>query len=86
MIVVAVLAPIAAFVWWLFSPVLFDKTVEEEFPFAHTATVPDGMSMGEIEDTMATIAKMDSPMEDGMPKQMAKAAALKTGQLKDADR
>ena len=85
-IVVAVLAPIAAFAWYLFSPVLFDKTVEEEFPFAHTATVPDGMSMGEIEDTMATMAKMDSPMEDGMPKQMAEAAALKTGQLKDADR
>jgi hypothetical protein len=85
-IVIVVAAPIAGFGWWLLSPLLLDKTVEEEFPFAHSATVPDGMSRGEIEDTMATMAKMDSPMEDAMPHRMAEAVALKTGQFKDADR
>jgi hypothetical protein len=74
------------FGWWLLSPLLFDKTVEEEFPFAHAATVPDDMSRGEIEKTMETMAKMDSPMEDAMPDRMAEAVAIKTGQLKDADR
>jgi len=44
------------------------------------------MSRGEIEDTMATMAKMDSPMEDPMPHRMAEVVALKTGQFKDADR
>ena len=84
--VVAVLVPVVAVGWWLFSPVLFDKTVEEEFPFAHTASVPAGMKMSEAEDVMAGMAKVDLPMEEPMSKEMATATALKTGQLKDADR
>ena len=81
-----VVVAIGAFAWWLLSPLLFDKTVEEEFPLAQAATVPDGMTRGDVEMTMATMAKMDSPAEEAMPDEMAESGAVKTGQFRDADR
>ena len=84
-VAVAVISPVAVLVWWLGSPLFIDKTVEEEFPFAHAAVVPAGMKRGEVEDAMATLAKMDSRMEESMPKAMAQATAIKTGQFADAD-
>lgn len=66
---VIVAAPVVVLAWWLLSPLLFDKTVEEEFPFAFAATVPTDMTREEVEDTMVTMAKMDDvPMEEPMPK------------------
>jgi hypothetical protein len=44
--------------WWLLSPLFLDKTVEEEFPFAFTASVTADMTMGDVEKIMA---KMDDP-------------------------
>ena len=82
---VAVLSPVTALAWWLGSPLFIDKTVGEDFPFAYAAVVPKGMKRGEVEDAMATLAKMDSPMEESMPKAMAQATAIKTGQFADAD-
>ena len=73
---VAILSPVAALAWWLGSPLFIDKTVEEDFPFAYAAVVPTGMKRGEVEDAMATLAKMDSPMEESMPKAMAQATAI----------
>ena len=85
-IAVVVVVAIGAFGWWLLSPLLLDETVEEEFPFAQAATVPDGMTRGDVEMTMATMAKMDSPAEEAMPDEMAESGAVKTGQFRDADR
>ena len=53
---------------------------------AQAATVPDGMTRGDVEMTMATMAKMDSPAEEAMPDEMAESGAVKTGQFRDADR
>ena len=85
-IVAVVVVAIGAFAWWLLSPLLFDKTVEEEFPLAQAATVPEGMTRGDVEMTMATMAKMDSPAEEAMPDEMAESGTVKTGQFRDADR
>ena len=81
-----ILVPIVALAWWLFSPLLFDKTVEEEFPFAATADVPTGMSRDEVETVMAVMAKMDAPAGSEADEEMAEPVALKTGQFQDADR
>ena len=85
-IVAVVVVAIGAFAWWLLSPLLFDETVEDQFPLANTATVPDGMTRGDVEMTMATMAKMDSPAEEAMPDEMAESGTVKTGQFRDADR
>ena len=85
-VAVVVLIAIGGFGWWLLSPLLLDDTVVEEFPLAEAATVPDGMTRAEVEMTMATMAKMDSPAEEAMPDEMAESAAVKTGQFRDADR
>ena len=45
--------------WSLGSPLFTNVTVEEEFPFAFTATVPAGMEREDIENAMAGIAKHD---------------------------
>ena len=85
-IAVVVLVAVGAFGWWLLSPLVFDTTVEEEFPFAEAAVVPDGMTRSDVEMTMATMAKMDSPAEEAMPAEMAESAVVKTGEFRDADR
>ena len=57
--------------WGLGSPLFIDETVEEEFPFAYTAVVPEGMEMEDIEMTMAVVAAMDDePMMEAMPEMM----------------
>ena len=82
---VAVLAPIIGVAVWLLLPVFFDKTVIEEFPLAHTAEMPVGISRGEVEEIMAVMAKLDQPMTEPMSGG-GEPVALKTGQFADADR
>ena len=78
--------------WGLGSPLFIDETVEEEFPFAYTAEVPEGMEMEDIEMTMAVVAAMDNePMMEAMPGMMmeeeegGEAVKLKEGSFRDAD-
>ena len=85
-IAAVVLIAIGAVGWWLLSPLFLDTIVEEEFPFAEAATVPDGMSRSDVEMTMATMARMDSPAEEAMPAEMAESAIVKMGQFRDGDR
>ena len=84
-IAVVVLVPVLAFAVWLVAPLFFDRTVEEEFPFAASAQIPADMTMEEAETTMSTMAKVDSEMTEPMGKEMAEAVALKTGEFMDAD-
>ena len=53
--------------WSLGSPLFTNVTVEEEFPFAFTATVPEGMKLEDIENAMAGIAKHDEIVIEKMP-------------------
>ena len=84
---IVVLVPVAAFAWWLLSPLFLSTTVDEEFPFAATAEIPAEMTMAEVEMVMETMAKMDQePMVEPMPPQMAaQPVALASGSFRDAD-
>ena len=67
--------------WSLGSPLFTNVTVEEEFPFAFTATVPEGMEREDIEQAMAGIAKHDDTVTEAMPggAAMAVESALTSG-------
>ena len=84
---IVVLVPVAAFAWWLLSPLFLSTTVDEEFPFAATAEIPAEMTMAEVEMVMETMAKMDQePMVEPMPPQLAaQPVALASGSFRDAD-
>ncbi len=78
------------------SPLFTNKTVEEEFPFAFTATVPSNMSRSEVERIMELIAQveqeaveeeipiMDEPTDDP-PDPPAALEKLRTGSFRDQD-
>ena len=90
---VAILAiiPVAWLAWWLLSPLFTTTEVYEDFPNAARATIPEGMSIQEVETTMALAAAVESPVDDSMPsavmesgipvQDMVKAA----GNFRDAD-
>ncbi|MDE2780816.1 MAG: DM13 domain-containing protein [Chloroflexota bacterium] len=83
---IVVLVPVAAFAWWLLSPLFLSTTVDEEFPFAATAEIPADMTMAEVEMVMETMAKMDQePMVEPMPEMTVQPVALASGSFRDAD-
>ncbi len=54
--------------WSLASPLFINVTVEEEFPFAAEAIVPEGMEREDIEMVMEGMAMVDDPvMAEDMP-------------------
>ena len=78
-IIGAPLLALAIFVGYdLGSPLFINKTVEEEFPFAFSATVPADMNMAEVEEIMAGMAKMDQEMNEAMPGAPAPTATAPT--------
>ena len=83
----AVIAAIPAIglAWWLGSPLFIDKTVDEQFPLSVSADVPEGFTRQEVEETMATMAKMDNTMTEPMMSEMSSAQVLSMGNFKDAD-
>ena len=82
---IAILVPLAALAWWLGSPLLLNRTVEESFPLSSSATIPENLTRAEVEAAMATMAKIDLAASDAMPA-MADPVELARGQLQDADR
>ena len=60
--------PALALAWWLGSPLFLNKTVDEEFPFSVSAVVPEGMTRAQVDQTMETMAMMDTEVvSDAMP-------------------
>ena len=53
--------------WSLGSPLFTNVTVDEDFPFAATATVPEGMEREEVEEILSGFSKVDSPVMESMP-------------------
>ena len=53
--------------WSLGSPLFTNVTVDEEFPFAATATVPEGMEREEVEEILSGFSKVDTPVMETMP-------------------
>lgn len=65
---VVVAIPVLALAWWLGSPLFINKTVDEEFPYSVGAVVPEGMTRAQVDQTMATMAMMDTEtIAEAMP-------------------
>jgi len=83
------LIPIAWFAWWLLSPLFTDTIVEEDFPNAAHAAVPDGMTREEVEVQMGVAAAIDDPeVSEAMPAMspsVAVNAVKAAGNFRDAD-
>ena len=77
--------PAIALAWWLASPLFIDTTVDEEFPLTVSAEIPEGFTREEVEETMATMAKMDNTMTEPMMPAMSAAMVLSMGNFRDAD-
>ena len=72
---VIVAIPVLALAWWLGSPLFLNKTVDEEFPLSVSAVVPEGMTRAQVDQTMATMAMMDSAVSEVMPEASASPGA-----------
>ena len=64
---VVVAIPILALAWWLGSPLLIDQVVDEPFPRAAMAVVPDDMTEEEVELAMIEAEATDAPAYENMP-------------------
>ena len=78
-IALIIILPLAALAWWLLSPLLMDQTVDEALPFAAQSFVPPGMTKAEVQDVMAGMAKLTSPVDEPMPDMMMTSAADSSG-------
>ena len=53
--------------WSLGSPLFTNVTVDEAFPFAATATVPEGMEREEVEEILSGFSKVETEVMETMP-------------------
>lgn len=83
------LVPIAWFAWWLLNPLFIDTIVDENFPNAARAVVPENMTREEVEVQMAVAATLTPPeVSEGMPAMspsVAVNAVRAAGNFQDAD-
>ena len=73
--------------WSLGSPLFTNVTVDEAFPFAATATVPEGMEREEVEEILSGFSKVDTPVMETMPAPAVidVSAAMAADMMGDAD-
>ena len=85
---VVALGVVAYVAYWLIAPLFVDKVVEEEFPFAVGATIPEGMTEAGVQATMVAVVDTVEPVEEAMPEPMEApgATAIASGPFRDADR
>ena len=67
--------PVLALAWWLASPLFIDRVVDEPFPRAAMAVVPDDMTMEQVEQIMTEAEAEDAMVDEPMP-QMPEPAAV----------
>ncbi len=80
LIAAAILAiPALAVAWWLGSPLFLDTEVDEEFPMAAGAEIPDDMTIEEVEATMVeAAAQPDTITTEPMPDKEGEEEATET--------
>ncbi len=64
---IIILIPVIGIAWWLLAPRFTSTTVEEEFPFAASASVPPDMTRAQVEQVMSGIAKVEASANEAMP-------------------
>ena len=69
--------------WSLGSPLFTNVTVDEAFPFAAAATVPEDMEREEVEQILSGFSKVDTPVMETMPAPgvIDASAAMAAGQM-----
>jgi hypothetical protein len=67
---VIILVPVVGLGWWLLSPLILDKTVDEDLPFTLNAVVPPDMTRAEVNETMATTAQANQEVNESVPDPM----------------
>ena len=72
---VLVAIPVLAAAWWLGSPLFIDRVVDEPFPRAAMAVIPDDMTEEEVEEQMEEAEAEDVMVEEPMP-EMPDAATV----------
>ncbi len=89
--------PVIALAWWLTAPLFQDDVVDEEFPRAAVAEIPDDMTAEEVEKEMeeaeAVTVEADEPMPEAVetsaepeePEQPTGPIAVLSGQVVGAD-
>ncbi|MXY74371.1 MAG: DM13 domain-containing protein [Acidimicrobiia bacterium] len=89
--VVAAFVAIAvlAVAWWLISPLFIDEVVEEDFPRAAMAVIPDDMTAEEAEEVMMEAEGVETMVTEAMPEaeepDVTGPVALAAGAFMDAD-
>ena len=76
---VIVALPALALAWWLGSPLFIDRVVDEPFPLAAMAVVPDDMTAEEVEAIMLDAASTDTPADEEMPEMATTATSAAAG-------
>lgn len=72
--------------WSLGSPLFTNVTVDEAFPFAATAAVPEGMEREEVEEILSGFSKVDTPVTESMPAPAAiEVSAVMAAEMMDAE-
>lgn len=84
-------APVA---WYLGSPLFINRVVDEpfpastgtaDFPMSKGATVPQGMTEQQVEDTMMKASKVETSASDGMPAGADSGKVVARGTFAGAD-
>lgn len=94
-VLVIIGAPIA---WYLGSPLFINRVVNEPFPtgegtasstttfpMSKDATVPEGMTQQQVEETMMNASKVEKPADETMPPGAASAKVVARGTFAGAD-
>ncbi len=71
--------------WWLGSPLLLDTEVDEAFPMAASAEVPDDMSIAQVEAEMVEAAAQPTVETDEPMPETPEPVTVLAGQFADAD-
>ena len=82
-VAIVIAVPVIWLAWWLGSPLLFDTVVDEEFPRAAAAEIPDDMTAEEVEAEMVEAEGVDATAADDMPEE--EPVVLYSGSLMGAD-
>ena len=85
-VVVVLAIPVIALAWYLGSPLLSNKTVDEEFPRTVSAEIPPDIKRSEVEAVMEVMAKVESEMTEVMPEATESPVIISTGEFRNADR
>ena len=77
--------PLLLLAGWLIRPLFVDTVVDEAFPLASDAAIPEELDDDEARVMMSAASKLEIEVEESMTPAMSAATAVKRGTFVDAD-